>query len=188
MTEELAGGNSNTDTARSWILAFVPVLALIGLFAWGFVAIETATRAEPEISADQTLEPLDPDSLVELGPPTDVDVPQPDLPDVEPIDQMPVREGASLDIYLKEGADDLPVVTDVAYLGTRDPYYAMGLLSADARVCLVLTTVDPESNPTLGGHVQCSSWEEFTQSELVIDMGGWEIRWSSDGVVQWIGI
>jgi hypothetical protein len=172
-------------SVRTWVAAFVPVVALIGLFAWGFLAIETAPREDPSILF--TADPDGSPSLSELGPAEEVPVPHPELPDVEPIEQMPVRDGISLNTYLQENPDELPVVADVAYLGTRDPYYGMALLGADARVCLVLTIL-PEADPDLTGRTVCSSWEDYLLSGLVIDMGGWELRWSVDGGAEWIGI
>jgi hypothetical protein len=171
--------------ARTWAAAFIPVAVFVALFAWGFVAIETAPRDDPSVlfTADTDGSP----TLNDLGPAEEAAVPQPELPDAEPIEQMPVREGVSLNSYIQQHPDEVPVVADVAYLGTRDPYYAMALLSADAQVCLALMPL-PESDPSLHGTTVCTSWEEYLASGLAIDMGGWELRYSVDGGAEWLGV
>lgn len=109
----------------------------------------------------------------------------PFIAQVEPIANAPLRDGIPLGQYMKEGPGEMPNVADSTYLGGRELYYGMGLLSEEGRVCLALTVVDPESNPTVPSKSACSSYAEFTGSGLIIDMGGWELEWFADGTVSW---
>ena len=109
----------------------------------------------------------------------------PFIADVAPIEEMPAAEGRPLSQYLDEGPGPEPVVADVAYLGTRDLYFGIGLLSDTGRVCLNLVVLDPAANPNVSGRRVCSGFAEFTHTGLQIDMGAWTLSWRADGTVNW---
>lgn len=111
----------------------------------------------------------------------------PFIAEVEPIADMPVREGEPMSWYLDEGPGPEPVVADIAYLGSRDLYFGVGALSDSGRVCLNLSVLDPESNPTVSGRRVCTGFAEFTHAGLLIDMGAWSLTWHADGTVNWGG-
>ncbi len=170
---------------RPWILAFVPVVAIIGLMAWGFVAVDShrsldqAGTPNAGASSGSTPAPVEPEPTIDRAPGAEGP-----LIDVEPIEDMPQPDGdAPLEFYLygNEGT-----VADVAYLGRRDIWYAFGLMSEQGDVCLWVNVADPEANPGISGAGTCATYIDFTQQGLVIDKGEWEVRWSADGTAMWI--
>jgi hypothetical protein len=175
------------STTRAWILALIPVVAIVGLMAWGFVALDspgapTVSDAPGTLGADpppeSTTEPVEPAPTPDRAPGAEGP-----LIDVEPIEDMPQPDGgAPLAFYL----GDKGAVADVAYLGRRDIWYAFGLMSEHGDVCLWVNVADPVADPGISGAGTCAPYADFTEQGLAIEKGGWEVRWTADGTVEWI--
>jgi hypothetical protein len=174
------------STASAWVLAFTPVVLIVGLMAWGFIAVESLGTPRADVTVDPADFLLVPDPTP-TGTPEPTATPdagtEPSLVEVEPIENMDRTPGApSLDFYLtSHGA-----LVDSTYLGARDIWHAFGLLSDQGDVCMWVTVADPEANPGISGAGTCATYADFTREGLALEKSGWEVRWSPGGTVEWI--
>ena len=172
------------STARAWMLAFVPVVLIVGLMTWGFLAVESLGTPGADVTDDPTEVVVEPAVTNTPDPAVTADTPDvPFLADVEPIENMPRSpDSPSLDFYLLDRGS----LVDSTYLGARDIWHAFGLLSDQGDVCMWITVADPEANPGLTGAGTCETYAVFTQSGLVLEKSGWELHWLADGTTEWI--
>ena len=177
-----------SSTARAWMLAFAPVVVIVGLMVWGFFAVESLGTPRADVTDDPTEFALVPDKAP-TDPPDPTPTPTPDdgteqfLADVEPIENMyRTADSPSLDFYLLENGS----LVDSTYLGARDVWHAFGLLSDQGDVCMWVTVADPVANPGLTGSGTCATFAVFTQFGVTINHGGWDVHWSADGTVDWV--
>ena len=69
-------------------------------------------------------------------------------------------------------------------LSTRDDgREAIGVLTDAGRVCLWVWDA-----PVQTGSATCAPYDVLQQEGIVVDRGGWEVRWYADGSVVWEGI
>ena len=76
-------------------------------------------------------------------------------------------------------------IAEATLLGERGGYIAYGILTSAGNICMALRF--PEGAPN-GGIGDCTTIEQFTELGMTIDRGAWDVHWSADGMVVWMGI
>lgn len=157
-------------TARAWTLALIPVALVAGLI----VALMLTTGSlfdEPRASTPT------PTTTVPIRPPTATGT----LAQVVPIENLPpeIPFLSIQDVLAERGV----TLTDSAYLGQNGDYVAYGYATSEGEVCVSLWTVSLGS-----GEHTCVGSGEFAKDGLVVDRGSWQLRWTVDGTVEWLGL
>lgn len=164
---------------RSWVLAFVPVVVLV--VALGVVATLVDGALQPVPVSPNWPLGEDEAPTVEPSPTPSFDI-EPFIVQVQPIEDAPLREGVTLDRMV--GGED---VVDTTYLGTNAEWFAVGWLSVDGEVCMLVGPVDQtdQSAPLTG---VCTDFPAFLEHGLTYDAGYWDVTWLPTGGVVWQGL
>lgn len=165
---------------RPWVIAFAPVVVLLAALVVVAALVDGALRPVP-VSPNWPLAENDA-STAEPSPTPSFDI-EPFLVQVQPIEDAPLREGVTLD-RMVGGQDTL---VDSTYLGTNAEWFAVGWLSVEGEVCMLVGPVDQtdQSAPLTG---VCSDFPAFLEHGLTYDAGYWDVTWLPTGQVVWQGL